>query len=604
MRELDIRSGRHTGIVLGAGMALVGALVVLASGGAGERAQAGVAERPNIVVIMTDDQDLASMRVMPKLEKLVSGKGTSFANSFASNPVCCPSRSTFLSGRYSHNTGVYRNSPPHGGFTSFDDSNTLPVWLQDAGYNTALIGKYMNGYGADDPTYVPPGWSEWYGAVDPTTYRMYGYTLNENGTPITYGDYDTPDPALYQTDVYAEKAAEFIERRAADPAPFFLEVTPLAPHVEVYDRPSDGDDDPPTPNFPNPRPAPRHIGAFASEKLDRTKAFNEANVSDKPSGIRSRPVMSAGTIAMTRNRNRSRLESLLAVDDMVARVVQSLRQTGELENTVILFTSDNGFELGEHRIPNGKQQPYEESIRVPLLIRGPGVPRAEVRDQLAANVDLAPTIAAFAGVEPGHPVDGESLIPTIDDPERRMGRAIVIENWCQTNEACFDPEVPRYRGVRTDRFTYVRYPNGEQELYDLVRDPLQIKSRHDSPKYGKQRRALSKLLDQVELCGARDCRAGPDVSLEIDYDRGRRPEGGACSGSGVVIRPAGEDGKRALDATLELPGGKRITDDDAPIRFRLRSRELKQQRSTTIGAEITTLDGRVKGASGKVPRPC
>ncbi len=416
MRGLDIRTGRQTGIAPGAGVALAVALLVLVTGAAGTDAQAGVGERPNVVVIMTDDQDLASMRVMPKVRKLVGRKGTNFANSFASNPVCCPSRSTFLSGRYSHNTGIYRNSPPHGGFASFDDSNTLPVWLQDSGYYTALIGKYMNGYGADDPTYIPPGWSEWYGATDPSTYRMYGYTLNENGTPITYGDYDTPDPALYQTDVYAEKAAEFIERRAPEAQPFFLEVTPLAPHVEVFNRPSDGDDDPPTPNFPNPRPAPRHIDAFATEKLNRTKAFNEANVSDKPAGIRSRAVMSSGTIAMTASRNRSRLESLLAVDDMVAKVVQSLRQTGELENTVIIFTSDNGFQLGEHRIPNGKQQPYEESIRVPLLIRGPEVPRGEVRDQLAANVDLAPTIAAFAGAEPGHPVDGESLIPTIDRP--------------------------------------------------------------------------------------------------------------------------------------------------------------------------------------------
>ncbi len=185
-----------------------------------------------------------------------------------------------------------------------------------------------------------------------------------------------------------------------------------------------------------------------------------------------------------------------------------------------------------------------------------------------------------------------------------MGRAIVIENWCQTNEACFDPEVPRYRGVRTDRFTYVRYPNGEQELYDLVRDPYETRSRHDSSRYGRQRRALSDLLDQVESCGARDCRVGPDVSLEIDYDRGRRPAGGACSRSGVAIKPAGDDGGRALEATLLLAGGKRITDDDAPIRFKLRSRDLKRRESTAIEVDVTVLDGRVKGVSGKVPRPC
>ena len=195
-----IRAGRQTGLVVGAAAALLAALLLAATGGGGDAQGAQGAEgRPNVVVIMTDDQDLASMRVLPKTRRLIGDRGTTFTDNFASNPVCCPSRSTFFSGRYSHNTGVFRNSPPHGGFADFHDANTLPVWLQDSGYYTALIGKYMNGYGARGDTYIPPGWSEWYGATDPSTYRMYGYTLNENGTPVTYGDYDTPDPDLYQT---------------------------------------------------------------------------------------------------------------------------------------------------------------------------------------------------------------------------------------------------------------------------------------------------------------------------------------------------------------------------------------------------------------------
>jgi len=597
------RTRRHAGFALGAAALLVALLLLVPDGG--RPAPAAAADhRPNIVVIMTDDQDQASVRVQPKLRKQIADKGTTFANNFASNPVCCPSRSTFFSGLYSHNTGVLRNSPPHGGFVDFDDSNTLPVWLRDSGYYTGLIGKYLNGYGADDQTYIPPGWSEWYGATDPGTYRMYGYTLNENGTPVTYGDYDTPDPALYQTDVYANKAVDFIQRRAPSDQPFFLEVAPLAPHTEVYTRPSEGDDDPPTPAFPNPRPAPRDVGAFATTSLDRNPAFNEHDVSDKPEPVRTRPLMSPGAISMARNRNRSRLGSLLAVDDMVAKVVRSLRATGELDDTMIIYTSDNGFEQGQHRIPNGKQQPYEESLRVPLMIRGPGVPRGDTREQLSVNADLAPTIAAVAGTKPGHVVDGESLLPDIADPARRDGRPIVIENWCQTNETCFDAELPRFRGVRTDRFKYVRYPNGEDELYDLAKDPLELKSRHDSDRYVRERRALSKLLDLVESCKGSACRIAPDVKLGLGYS-GRSLGGGrVCSKSSVVATPEGTDGSRALAATLHLPGGKRLTDDEPPLRFRLARADLKRNRPTRLRADVTALDGRIVGVGARVPRPC
>jgi N-acetylglucosamine-6-sulfatase len=599
------RTGRQIGIVVVVVAALLTAGLALDATGDDGTAAAGAAEdRPNVVVIMTDDQDQTSVRVQPKLQKQIAGKGTTFVNNFASNPVCCPSRSTFFSGLYSHNTGVLRNSPPHGGFVDFDDSDTLAVWLEDSGYYTGLIGKYLNGYGSDDPTYIPPGWSEWYGATDPGTYRMYGYTLNENGTPITYGDYDTPDPALYQTDVYAEKAVDFIERRAPSEQPFFLEVAPLAPHTEVFKRPSEGDDDPPTPSFPNPRPAPRDSDAFAHEPLDHGPAFNERNVSDKPAPIRARPLMSKGAIGTARKRNRSRLGSLLAIDDMVAKVVRSLRHSGELDDTVIIYSSDNGFEQGQHRIPNGKQQPYEESLRVPLMIRGPGVPRDEIRHQLAANVDLAPTIAAIAGTRPGHAVDGESLVRDIEHPRRRDGRAIEIENWCQTNETCFDPELPRYRGVRTDRFKYVRYPSGEQELYDLARDPYEIKSRHGSSAYAKQRRALSKLLDRLELCAGGDCRIGPDVKLGLDYDRGGPGNGGACSSSRIVVTPEGEDGRRAIAAALILPHGKRLTDDERPIRFTVPPGALKGGGPTRLSAHVTALDGRVAGVRARAPRRC
>lgn len=587
-------------LALVAGAALIGSLLaVTASGG---DAAAAAQERPNVVVIMTDDQDLASVRVQPRVQQMLAAKGTTFANNFASNPVCCPSRATFLTGRYSHNTGILRNSLPHGGFTVFDDSETLPVSLQDAGYRTGLIGKYMNGYGSGaSSTYIPPGWSEWYGSVDPTTYRMYGYTLNENGHLVTYGDYATPDPSLYQTDVYSAKAADFIARNAPSEQPFFLEITPLAPHTEVF---ASGDDDPPVPGFPNPRPAPRDDGAFATEPLPHGPSFNERDVADKPEPVRTLPLISKGAKATARKRNRSRLASLLAVDDMVARVVRALRQSGELDDTVLVYTSDNGFLLGEHRIPNGKQQPYEESLRVPLMIRGPGFPRGAVRSRPAANVDLAPTIADLAGARLAPPVDGESLLDGVDRDVGATGRAIVIENWCQTNEACFDPELPRYRGVRTDRFKYVSYPNGEEELYDLHRDPYELSSHDGDPGYAQELRALRSLYADLVDCKGRGCRALPRVAVHLEYERGRLDSGRRCAASGVGVTPGGADGRRAIAMDLRRPRAAAATDRDPPIGFRLRGTDLSARKRTDVTADITTADGRIRWSSTKAPRRC
>jgi arylsulfatase A-like enzyme len=567
----------------------------------------GKPNQPNIVVVMTDDQTVESMRVMPKVQKLIGDEGVTFDNNFAANPICCPSRSTFLSGQYSHNTGVLRNSVPDGGFASFDNSETLPLWLQRAGYYTGHIGKYLNGYGANDPTQVPPGWSEWYGAVDPTTYRMYGYTLNENGNLVTYGDYDTPDPATYQTDVYAKKAEDFIKRRAPAKAPFYLSVAPLAPHVEVFKREAAGDDDPPTPTFPNPRPAPRDAGAFKSEGLPRNPDFNEADVSDKPATIRNRPLLSPQATGMARNRYRSRLGSLLAVDDMVGRIVKTLRGTGELNDTVILFLSDNGFFLGEHRIPNGKQFPYETSIRVPLEIRGPGIPKDQVREQMAANVDLAPTILKLAHASAGGPIDGRSLLPLIRNPDLYPGRGIVLENWCQTDESCFDPanpQTPRYRGVRTDRYAYMRYPDGEQELYDLDRDPYELNSLQNSAKYKPQLAALSKLLDQLQFCRTEGCRVSPKLTLKASYKRGRLGGGKPCTKSGVTLRVGGGDAGDAVSARFLVPGAKDATDSKRPLRALVPKRQLSGGRKTKLSANVSVLDGRIETVRASVPRSC
>ena len=215
-------------------LATVFALAALAGPAA---AEAAPVERPNIVVIMTDDQTLESMRVMGGVKRSLAAEGTTFERAFVSNALCCPSRATLFSGQYSHNHGVIGNQPPDGGYERLDKSNWLPVWLQRAGYRTVHIGKFLNRYGIRNPVEMPAGWSEWYASVDPSTYSFYGYTLNENGLLNTYGlDFN---PIYYSTDYYAERALSVVRRMGDTRTPFFLSLAFLAPHSG---GPSDADD--------------------------------------------------------------------------------------------------------------------------------------------------------------------------------------------------------------------------------------------------------------------------------------------------------------------------------------------------------------------------
>ena len=602
-----------------AAIAVVGAILLataaLAWGGGGtsgegppppiaEPLAAHAEDRPNIVVLMTDDQTNETMRVMPKLQHLIADRGVSFVNNYTSNPVCCPSRATYLTGQYSHNNGVLRNSPPSGGIEALDPAETLPVALQRSGYYTAHIGKYLNGYGLrTDPTGIPPGWDSWEGSIDSSTYRMFGYTLNENGTPITYGSYDIEDPATYQTDVYAQKAVDLIEREAPESQPFFLNIAPLAPHVEVFDRGTGGEDDFPTPTFPNPRPAPRDAGAFRHEKLPHDPAFNEADVSDKPAGIRALTPIDGRVRGVLRQRYRSRLGSLLAVDDMVGRIVRTLRDTGELDDTIFVFTSDNGFLLGEHRIRIGKEYPYDPSIRVPLVIRGPGIPQGEVRRQPAANIDLSPTILDLAGAETSRPPDGRSLLGLIADGSLFPGRAIELENWCQVDEACYDgTDTPRYKGVRTDRYAYMEYPNGEREMYDLLRDPNELQSVARSPRYARPRHALANLLGDLANCAGATCREKPRLKLDLAYDADR-VHGRPCTSSGIEMTIGGADAGAADSVALHSSGSKTV-DSRRPLRLRVPRDALNQGAATPLEANVTVVDGRIETVTGSVPRAC
>jgi N-acetylglucosamine-6-sulfatase len=472
-----------------AGLIVLLAATALFEGPGDERstALAQVQARPNIVVIMTDDQTAESLRVMANVKRLLTDRGTSFANSFTVYPQCCPSRATFLTGQYAHNHGVLGNSPPAGGYIKLDHSNTLPVWLARAGYYTVHLGKYLNGYGGRDPREIPPGWTEWRGSVDPSTYRYTGYTLNENRVLTTY--------AGYQTDVYAQKAAEIIRRRAPLARPFFLSVAFLAPHSGA---PTDPDD--PGAGIATPSPAARHRDAFAAEPLPRPPSFNEADVSDKPSGIRNRFLLPAERIRAIRENYQQELESLLAVDEGVARIVAALQASGELANTLVIFTSDNGFFHGEHRVAQGKNLPYEPAIRVPLVLRGPGVPAGLRLTQRVANVDLAPTIVDAANATAGRPLDGRSLLTLLAAPTTPLARDLLVER---------GPGEDPYAALRTNRYLYVEYASGARELYDLAVDPYELSSRHADPAYAAARANLAARLARMRTCRGATCRAAP-----------------------------------------------------------------------------------------------
>ncbi|HKH23242.1 MAG TPA: sulfatase [Solirubrobacterales bacterium] len=549
-------------------------VALLPSGSTAKKRHAPKQKRPNIVLIMDDDQSAEIQRFLTKTNAAIGSKGITFDNSFVNYSLCCPSRATMLTGQYAHNHGVRGNQLPQGGYAKLRPSlgNSLPVWLQRSGYYTAHIGKFLNGYGRDAPDAdVPPGWNEWYGSLDDPdgftggTYTAYGYTLNENGRIVHYGSTpDVADPATYQTDVYSQKAADLIRRRAPSRKPFYLSVAPRDPHSEAGSCNCAGD---------NPRAASRYEGALSGVTAPRDPSFNEADVSDKPSSIRDLAPMTQAQIDGVDARYRARAEALLGVDDLVQNIVSTVKATGELKRTVLIFTSDNGFFHGEHRVRQGKVRIYEPSIRVPLLIRGPGISKGVHRGQPVGNVDLAPTILDFANAQPGRKQDGVSLLPIMQRKRDWLGRALDLETYF-TPDTTENPEDPplNYQGVRTDRYLYARYGTGEQELYDLRLDPFELQNQAGNPVYASVQGALQRLLSSETRCAGRGCRARPAVKLKT---RG-------CSRAKV----AGTG--KPQEATFFLRGKKIRRDDKPPLRTKLPNGSSGER----VEAVAISLDGR------------
>ncbi len=471
--------------------------------------------RPNIVFVLVDDLDLKlnSIDYMKNLQELMVAQGTTLDDFLVSTPVCCPSRSTILRGQYTHNHQVYNNTEPNGSFVKFKETgngdSTLGVWLQAAGYRTALMGKFLNGYPySDDRLYIPPGWSEWVSPAKKTPYGGYDYVLNENGSLVAY----SPEKVNYFTDVLSLKANDFIQRAAADDVPFFIYIAPFAPHAPAT-------------------PAYRHIDLFPSVTVPITPSFNEADVSDKPGNMSFNPLLSSGQILILNQRYRQRILSLQAVDEMMAELIKTLEQTGQLDNTYIIFTSDNGFHLGQHRLFEGKSHLYEEDITVPFIVRGPGIPEGRsVADTLAGNVDIASTISDWAGVVPPSFVDGTSFASTlisgsVNSTDQRQ--AYLLEVYSGTDpddvevlvnkpsdnilQSTFrfpsngtQPLTPVYSGLRTNQYKYVEYADGFVELYDLLEDPYELENIAGSANKQLLENFSSQLKD-MSTCGGSSC---------------------------------------------------------------------------------------------------
>ncbi len=576
---------RHAGV----GAALVAAVVAIAGTGAPATSVAQAPQQPNIVVLMSDDQTAASQAVMAKTNELVGGAGATFTNSFTNWPLCCPSRATFLTGQYAHNHTVLGNQPPFGGFDRLDTSETLPVWLQRSGYYTAQIGKFLNGY-EDSEVGVPPGWSEWHGTK--RTYTFYGEQLLEDGQLVTYGstneDPDNPaNPATYSTDVFTSKAVDVINRQAPSDQPFFLYVAYLAPHSGGPNRPAD---QPQSRCEDTAKPAVRHLGAFENEPLPTPPNFNEADVADKPAGIASRTVLTEEQIATTTRRYHCRLESLLAVDEGVASVVDALRASGELDNTLVVYTSDNGFFAGEHRVQNGKNRVYEEAIRVPLLMRGPGVREAVTVDDLAANADLAPTILDAAGATAGRVEDGQSLLNFTEHPERRHGRELLIEQYGSSPDEEGQAGVT-YVGIRTTRFKYVENGTGEIELYDLQADPYELTNLQGNPEYAAAQAALAGRLAALRTCTGQTCHSHPSLALKLPGSI--RENGRSCRPTkDFLARIRGAGTAAVTELTFRVGSKLAGRDTAAPLEKRILPRLLRRGNRPEIRVLAELVDGR------------
>jgi N-acetylglucosamine-6-sulfatase len=441
-------------------------------------------DRPNIILIVTDDQTLAQLnaKAMPATERLLVARGTSFTHYYASTAQCCPSRAAMLTGQYGHNNGVLSNKDGYASLIRKGD--TLPVWLRRAGYRTAHVGKWLNGYtDVAAPREVAPGWDQWHTMPDP---GYYDYLISHNGRLEHRGT----DAGDYATTLLNRHSVRIIEKLAPKPRPFYLQLDHRAPHGDL---PTGGTGR--CARFPAPDPAPRDSDLFKRASLPRPPSFNETDMSDKPSFLRGLDRLRRADVKRARLRWGCALASLREVDRGVQRILATLQDFGEVRSTAILFTSDNGFFYGEHRITASKVLPYEAAERLPLIMRVPRPyrdfqPRVSELGHVAANIDLAPTILDLANAERCdgcRVMDGRSLLDLLNGNAEKWphDRGILLEfrvNDASRHATC------HYTAIHTGGVEYIEHTRrvsprtgecedvDQRELYDLTFDPFQLRN--------------------------------------------------------------------------------------------------------------------------------
>jgi N-acetylglucosamine-6-sulfatase len=477
--------------------------------------------------LLTDDLDRAEMAYMPIVRRLLTNQGVSFTNYFISDSLCCPSRTSILRGQYAHDTGVESNGDLNGGFeTAYRlgiEKSTVGTWMHDAGYRTAYIGKYLNQYpDSASRTYEPPGWDEFDSAVAGNPYSEYDYVLNENKHLRHFGH----KRADYGTTVYINKARQFIETSKAKP--FFLYLNVYAPHQPAT-------------------PAGRDRKRFENARAPRTPAF-DALPPGKPGWLRQLHHLGPRGIASLDALFRARIRSLQAVDRGVGELIGTLQATHRLDSTYFVFSSDNGFHLGQFQMPAGKETPYDTDIRVPLIVRGPGVPAGKTSHFMVGNIDLAPTFAKLGGAAIPAFVDGRSFASLLHDPaaDPRPRHAYLLEHWRASRSASYgsgsgpsEPAdldsgaeahakplpgktvpfigpgyIPRYFGLRTQHYMYVEYRK-RSEMYAISRDPYELHNIVYDPADIHLVARFHNLLVRLKRCAAETCRSLEDAPIPV-----------------------------------------------------------------------------------------
>jgi arylsulfatase A-like enzyme len=447
---------------------------------------------PNLLMITADDASWDTMRYMPHLRRLMAREGVTLRNGLAPSPICVPARASLLSGQYAHNHGALTISGAGGGVAAFDQQDTLPVWLRHAGYRTMFVGKYLNGYGEQDaPTYVPPGWSSWHATVDPTTYNYVMPTVNNNGTTRTYH--------RYSSSLISDISNRLLRGQRGASKPWYMWVNYVAPHVGG----AAGPDDPVT-LYPHDRhpvstttPARRDQGTFSWLGLQKTPDMFEKDTSDKVIARKTHTDWPPDRRHQLRIARDQRVEALQSVDRALGRTFRTLRQTHQLRRTYVVFTSDNGFVLGQHNL-QGKLWYFRDIVGIPMYVRGPGLPHGRVSHAPVSNADWAPTFASLAGATPTREVDGVDVMPWLTSGAR--ARPVPIEAY-----PVHGGRTPIYTGVVDGPWTWVQGRGGRGELYRLSVDPWQNHNLAKDPRYQTQKKQLRQMTRRYAHCAGATC---------------------------------------------------------------------------------------------------